>query len=70
MATTIRFCLLCNSAMQCSRGNKLFCSSGCHTKLHRIRTKLGLSNAEMIQKLKKDQHNLTNQPLEEIQSAS
>lgn len=65
MATTIRFCLLCNSAMQCSRGNKLLCSSSCHTKLFRLRTKLKLSNSEMIQKLKKDQL----QQKEEIQNA-
>jgi len=61
MAVTTRFCLMCQSEMQCSRGNKLFCSSSCHTKLYRLRTTLNLSNSEMIQKLKAAQLTI-NQP--------
>lgn len=66
MAITTRNCLMCEAPMQCSRGNKLLCSSSCHTKLFRLRTRLGLSNSEMIQKLKHEQL----QQKEEIQHAS
>lgn len=61
MATTTRFCLICNAEMLCERGNKLFCSRACHAKQHRMRSKLGYSNKEMIQHLKlKQQEGHTN----------
>jgi len=58
MATTIRHCLMCQTPMQCSRANKLICSNYCHSRMFKQRTKLGLSNSEMIQELKQKQKEL------------
>lgn len=57
---TIRHCLMCQAPMQCSRANKLLCSNYCHSRMFKTRVKLGLSNAEMIQKLKQEQKELQN----------
>jgi hypothetical protein len=41
--------------MHCTRASKIICSNVCHSKMHKKRVKLGLSNAEMIQQLKSQQ---------------
>lgn len=52
---TVRNCLMCQKEMLCTRASKLICSNVCHSKMHKTRVRLGLSNSEMIQKLKQDQ---------------
>lgn len=49
---TIRDCLWCGDSMDCNSAGKLICSKSCHGKMHRQRIKLGITNKEMIQKLK------------------
>jgi hypothetical protein len=52
---TIRNCIVCDTEMKCTRASKRICSNVCHTRLHRMREKLGLSKEEMTAKLIKDQ---------------
>lgn len=52
---TIRQCLWCKVTMECSSAGKLICSKSCHGKMHRHRIKLGITNKEMIKKLKQEE---------------
>lgn len=52
---TIRNCLICQTPMQCTRASKLLCSNICHSRMHKHRVKLGLTNAEYINILKTQQ---------------
>lgn len=61
---TVRNCLMCQKEMLCTRASKLICSNVCHSKMHKTRVRLGLSNSEMIQKLKAAQLTI-NQPTTE-----
>lgn len=58
---TIRTCLWCLMEMECSSAGKLICSKSCHGKMHRHRIKLGITNKEMILKLKLNQQEQLNE---------
>lgn len=58
---TMRHCLWCLMEMECHSAGKLICSKSCHGKMHRHRIKLGITNKEMILKLKLNQQERLNE---------